>query len=260
MTESQTQLVVYDLLNNKDDVSWKDVLLDLVKTNQMDPWDIDVSQLSHQYILKVKELKEMDFRLSGKMVLAAALLIKLKSQRLVGSDLMNFDRMLSDSQEEYYDDDVMDDESYVRPTNAPHEMILYPKTPQPRTRKVSIYDLVDALQKALEVKKRRLIRPKAVYNTIHEAPAKKVDISKLITEMFTQIKNYYGAATKGSKLLFSSLVPTDGSKEDKVLTFMPVLYLTNQGRVDLEQDEHFGEIDVIMTNDAPLDDIAPDAF
>src|SRR3989344_5635587 len=34
---------------------------------------------------------------------------------------------------------------------------LIPRTPQPRQRKVSIYDLVEALERELEVKKRRLL-------------------------------------------------------------------------------------------------------
>ena len=49
----------------------------------------------------------------------------------------------------------------------------------------------------------------------------------------------------GKSLNFSNLVPSD-SKMDKVLTFIPLLHLTNQRKVDLEQEKHFGEIEVYL--------------
>lgn len=250
MVESQTQIQFYDLLMNKDDITWKDILYDLVKTNQMDPWDIDVSSLSHQYIMKIKKLQEMDFRLSGKMVLAAAVLLKLKSKKLVGDDLSNFDRMmlgnsdLADSETEIFEDSGISDNQMrlMQETNQ-----LIPKTPQPRVRKVSIYDLVEALQKALEVKQRRLIKPSVAYNTLHEIPDKeKVNITLLIEDIFTQIDEYF-RQSKNSKLYFHDLIQSE-SKQDKVLAFIPLLHLTNQRRVDLNQPEHFGNIEIYKTD------------
>ena len=60
-----------------------------------------------------------------------------------------------------------DMEEYEKEENAQ----LIPRIPQPRKRKVSIYDLVGALQKALEVKKRRVIR------SIPDAP---LDIPEMV--------------------------------------------------------------------------------
>lgn len=35
-------------------------------------------------------------------------------------------------------------------------------------------------------------------------------------------------------------------KEDKIFTFIPLLHLTNQRKVNLEQKEHFGEIEIML--------------
>ena len=69
---------IMELLIEKDDVSWQSILNELVRTEKMDPWDIDVSHLTHKYIETVKNLKKADFRLSGKVLLAAAMFLKIK--------------------------------------------------------------------------------------------------------------------------------------------------------------------------------------
>ena len=57
---------------NKDEITWQTVIMDLIKSEQMDPWDIDISLLSKKYITALKKLQESNFYVSGKMILAAA--------------------------------------------------------------------------------------------------------------------------------------------------------------------------------------------
>ena len=61
------------------EVTWRSMIYELMKSEQMDPWDVDVSVLTRRYVHMLKKLKELDFRVSGKMVLAAAILLKIKS-------------------------------------------------------------------------------------------------------------------------------------------------------------------------------------
>ena len=42
----------------------------------MDPWDINVSVLAEKFLVMLNKLKEMDFRVSGKMVFLKMLLLK----------------------------------------------------------------------------------------------------------------------------------------------------------------------------------------
>jgi chromatin segregation and condensation protein Rec8/ScpA/Scc1 (kleisin family) len=37
---------IFEILFNKDEVTWQSLLYELVKTEQMDPWDINVSMLT----------------------------------------------------------------------------------------------------------------------------------------------------------------------------------------------------------------------
>jgi chromatin segregation and condensation protein Rec8/ScpA/Scc1 (kleisin family) len=46
-------------------------------------------------------------------------------------------------------------------------------------------------------------------------------------------------------ITFSELVDSE-SKEDKLYTFVPLIYLDTQRRIDLEQPEHFGDINIYL--------------
>src|SRR3989344_302719 len=75
--------MVYDMLLKESEVTWQDILHQLVKEEQMDPWDVDLTKLTQKYIVAVKKMKEMDYFISGKVLLASAILLKMKSNRLI---------------------------------------------------------------------------------------------------------------------------------------------------------------------------------
>jgi len=229
---------IFNMLVNQDEITWKSIIHELVNTGQINPWDVDVSILTNKYIETVKKLQELDLMVSGKVVLAAALLLKMKSNRLVGEDLDQLDRLFSqtDEAEELLDDDLIPEK------RDPVRADLIPRVPQPRKRKVSVYDLVNALEKALEVKKRRVLHSMPPTNI--KIPEKKKDITQIIREVYGNIKSFFSRTNKKT-LLFSNLIPS-GSKADKVFTFIPLLHLTNQRKIDLEQYKHFGDIHIFL--------------
>jgi segregation and condensation protein A len=234
---------IFQLLFEQDDVTWQNILYDLVRKEQMDPWDINVSEIAQKYIQMVKTIQQMDFRISGKVLLAAAILLKIKSSRLVGDDMLEFDRLLY-ATEEIDQDQFYDELQEINKTSSqPDTPGLIPRTPQPRKRKVSIYDLVNALEQALEVKRRRIVR--SIPPMQMEAPQKKIDVSMMIKRVYGRILDFF---SKGSHVvLFTDLVPSD-SRRDKVMTFIPLLHLSNQRKIDLWQRQHFGDIEVILTH------------
>ena len=176
--------------------------------------------------------------MSGKVILASALLLRLKSDKFLLEEMTSFESKLFPPQEELFEE-----ENYTsgkkRITLEEHPRLTI-KTPQARKKKVTIADLMGALEKALDVNERKIQR-KARWDEIPEhlvIPAKPVDISELIEIILTQIKLFF---TKKNTLTFSELVPSE-EKKDKLNTFVPLLYLSNRNQIDLEQQEPFGEI------------------
>ena len=235
---------VFELLFEEDEITWQSILFNLVTKEQMNPWDIDISLISKRFMDMLKKLKEMDFSVSGKIILAAALLLRLKSYKLVDEEILELDRLIAstDESEDIYED-LIDFEEAPPGTFEDKKPSLIPRTPQPRKRKVSIYDLVDALEKALEVRKRRITRNIPPQNI--QIPEKTVDVSLVIGGVFKKIKDFFSKGNK--RLIFSNLAPSD-SKEDKVYTFIPLLHLTNQRKIDLHQQKHCEDIEVELLN------------
>ena len=164
---------ILDMLLKEDEITWQTILLDLIKTEKMDPWNIDISILTQKYIDIVKKLQEINFSMSGKVILAASLLLKIKSDKLLSENITAFDSLL------YEQEELENPEDFIQETQ---ERLINPKltikTPQARKRKVSVNDLVFALERALEVEQRRKIR-KVEYERIPEnlkVPDKKIDI------------------------------------------------------------------------------------
>ncbi len=231
---------ILDIILDKEEVSWKTIILDLVKTEQMDPWDIDITLLTQKYIQAIKEMQEHDLRVSGKVLLAAAMLLKMKSSHLVDSDISKLDALISQSEEEDVEEFYENIHSYGRSKRDKEQYTLIPRNPQPRNRKVSVNDLVNALQRAMASKKRVLekIRPQQF-----KMPERKVDIMGVIKDVYDKL-TYYTKKENTKKLTFSKLLPARAGKEEKVYTFLPLLHLENQHRIDMNQEKPFSEIEV----------------
>ncbi|MBN1386189.1 segregation/condensation protein A [Candidatus Woesearchaeota archaeon] len=234
-----TQEKIMNTILKEEEISWKQIILDIINNEGMDPWDIDVSSIAKEFLDTVRKMKELDLKLSGKVILAAAILLKIKSKKFLGEDILEFDKLFAPDEEDTDDEDIPDliEERIIE---RPEDFRLIPRTPQPRKRKVSVYDLVNALEKALEVKNRRVLRDIEIEL---EIPEKKADISKLIEEILQKIMLL--CRQKEDKLTFTELVQSD-KKEDKIYTFIPMLHLTNARKIDLEQKEHFGEIEITL--------------
>ncbi len=238
------------MLVDQNEISWKSIINDIVTTEGMDPWDINISLLVEKFIERLNKYRNIELKVSGKVLLAAAILLRIKSKRLVGEDLSEFDRLIASgevSEGEFYDS--LEQELAVGEKTAIEQNYeLVPRTPQPRKRKVSVYDLVKALEKALEVKKRRFDRNPEIEMKL---PERKMDISLAIKNLYDKIFGFFQQYK--SKLTFSQLVP-GSSKLDKIYTFIPLLHLSNQKKVELHQEQHFGEIEVRLFNGGNDDD------
>lgn len=233
-----SQDIVLNLLMQKDEITWQTILQDLVKSGEIDPWDIDISLLANKYLDIIRKMQEANLFISGKVLLASAILLKIKSEKLIIEDIGSLDNLMFPAPMEELDQ-FMDPAS--RRIKLDVEPRLTIKTPQARKKRVQFDDLIGALEKALEVNERRLIRT-AERNRVPEMsiPEKKVDITKLIMELYDKIKIVF---SKKPSLTFTELTPSN-TKEDMIITFVPLLHLSNQEKVELDQKEHFGEIHI----------------
>ena len=231
-----TQEEVMDLLLEQDDVTWRTILLDLVKNEQIDPWDVNLTLLTRKYLQTIKEMQQHDLKISGKILLAAALLLRIKSTHFIDKDLAEFDQLLYQTADEDENWDNLTEEQKEQRVKEKYKLI--PRNPQPRSRKVSIHDLIEALQKAMESKKRILAQQRPVKYVIHK---KGMDIVEVIYDLYHKIMYYSNKEESQDKRITFTTFTAQVRKQES-FTFIPLLHLESLQKIETEQKKPFDEI------------------
>ncbi|MDO8517379.1 MAG: hypothetical protein Q7S33_04625 [Nanoarchaeota archaeon] len=226
----------YDLIT-KDDLSWQTIIYDLIRTEQLDPWDIDIKILADRYLQIMQEIEEINFFVSSKVLLACSLLLRLKSEILINDYIQSLNEALYGKKEEKKYD-------YGRIEIDEDEIpILIPRTPLARLKKVTLPELMSALNKAIETENRRIKKEIKVKQAEKSAlvvlpRSDRIPLKTRIGDIYCVIKGYFTTPEK-SRMAYSELAPT---RTEKLSSFLPILHLSNQERVYLAQDNHFEEI------------------
>src|SRR3989338_6616165 len=62
-----SQEQIHDLLFSEK-LSWQAIIYDLINTEQLDPWDIDLVVLTSKYLEKIRVFEEANFFISSKVL------------------------------------------------------------------------------------------------------------------------------------------------------------------------------------------------
>lgn len=231
---------IHDLLFSKE-LGWQEIIYDLINTEQLDPWDIDITKLTDIYLIKIQELEEADFFISSKVLLAAALLLRIKSEILLNKYIKSIDEILFGKKE---------DKKYSMERIELEDEIpeLIPRSPVPRMRKVTLKELMEALNKAIITENRRIKKEIVSKNALREVgislPERKISIKDKIREIYKKLLVHLNDEEIKKKVSYSELI--GDNKEERVIAFSPLLHLENQQKVWLEQEQSFEEIYVWM--------------
>ncbi|MCM8776417.1 MAG: segregation/condensation protein A, partial [Candidatus Omnitrophica bacterium] len=60
-----------------------DLLLDLIKKNEMDIYDIQIAEITRQYLDYLAQMKQLNLEIAGEFIVIAATLIYIKSKMLL---------------------------------------------------------------------------------------------------------------------------------------------------------------------------------
>jgi segregation and condensation protein A len=225
----------FDLITGED-LSWQSIIYDLIKTEQLDPWDIDIGLLANRYVEIIQQLEDADFFISSKVLLACSLLLRLKSEILINSYIQDLNAALYGQKENpRYELERLEIDEGELPT-------LVPRTPMARHRKVTLKELMGALNKAIDTENRRIkreIKGRQAEKSMLEVMPRGVHVPLKV-----RVKNIFGIVNGHIKsgndhMKFSHLAP---AKEEQLASFVPVLHLANNGKVYLRQPVHFDEI------------------
>jgi segregation and condensation protein A len=236
-------LAIYELIMSQE-LTWEGLLRDIVKKENINPWEIDVSFLSSKYMEVVNQLKNIDFRLSGKFMLASAMLLKMKSDNFEFQDITfaqeYFEDFFEDLNIEYLGEEMRN--KAMRQKFEESKTSINPNLPRQRIKSISLDELVDALKDAMVVKDRRNTRREELKEKMQFKAREPIDITGKIKNIYTQISSFFKTSKK-EEILFKELLPSY-DKKDVIWTFVPILHLNNNGKIILNQKEQFGDIKI----------------
>jgi chromatin segregation and condensation protein Rec8/ScpA/Scc1 (kleisin family) len=247
---------IYQVALDKDKLDWKNFLYQLIYSEGLDPWNIDLSVLTQKYLEAMKNLDRVDFEVSGKFLTIAVFLLKTKAENLVDKDLRGIDEKIAwaqqtddmdigiDSLEEL--DSHLDELTQEEFVKKKEKYAIRVRNPIARKRKVNIFDLIKTLEKTFEQSNKRRANffarnPDVEYNG-PQFEKKPMDLKQIISELYEiimdEMKNKKGHVT------FGHISKGANHKMAILEKFIPLLHLHNQDKVELKQESHFSEIQI----------------
>lgn len=228
---------IHDLLFSRE-IEWQEIIYDLINTEQLNPWDIDLIVLTERYFQRIQELEERDFFVSSKVLLAASFLLRIKSEILLNKYIKSIDDVLFGNKSE------IKKSSFERIELEDEIPELIPRSPLPRFKKVTLSELLESLNKAIVTENRRIKKEIVNKNALRESsislPRRKFTLKDKIFEITKILEEHFNSKEDYKKITFTELAGTDRDK--RIEHFSPLLHLENQKKIWLEQTGHFEEI------------------
>jgi segregation and condensation protein A len=215
-----------DLQNLVSNATWRELLVELVESNQLDPWDIDLAKMVDGYMSVLKEMRVLDLHVPANMMLAASILLRMKSDNI----------------------GIFPEPELQVEEQAAEQERLYPEIPAliPRLRmqpgrKITLSELMGALDDAIKVSgKREAIMRERYEPLLERLTLSKDDIDEKIDAAFGMVKR---SADSEGVTTFARIANEFGNAESMLLDlFVPLLFLANMNRIMLVQEEFFDEI------------------
>ena len=221
-----------------------DLLLHLIKQSNIDIYDIEISEITKQYLDYINKMEELNINVASSYIVMAAELMEIKSKSL-----------LPQKEEEEVDDEeevskenlinkLIEYKKYKEMTSSFKEMEslrqnIYVKAPERLTNyidktitndgDVSVDDLIDAFKKFLERKNLEKPISTKITNKEYSVKERKHSIKNILLEK--------------KKVLFTELFD-ERNTSYIIVTFLSILEMTKEKEIIIKQDSNFSNITI----------------
>ena len=235
-----------------------DLLLYLVKREEVDIYEVNLTKIAREFIEYVDLMREFDIEIAGEFLVMASTLMYIKSKELLPVD----QQVQADEDDEGEDprwELIRKLVEYKKFKDAADKLgtlehdqeDVYPRLPakqdfeMPEDRgpglKVSIFDLINA-----------------VNDVIKRVEARTHDIRQIEDEHFTvadKINALRERLANQSRFTFSELFADAAGRNEVVATFLAMLELIRLEQIKINQEDNFG--DIVITEGAGQDEFDP---
>ena len=229
-----------------------DLLLYLVKKEEVDIYDVNLTKIATQFIEYIDVMRQLDLELAGEFVVMASTLMYIKSRELLPVDqqaqpegeeegedprwelirqLVEY-KKFKDAAARLQEREVEQERIYPR---LPGKLEFESQTPPPRP-EVSLFDLISAVSNVLKRFQEK------------EGPRDIFEDKWTVSEKIEMLRRMMAAKLA---LKFSELFEQTTSRTEVVVTFLALLELIRLKHIVVIQPEPFSEIEISLAPDAP---------
>jgi segregation and condensation protein A len=206
-----------------------EILLEMARTGEIDPWNIDIIDVTDKFLARLVEREKFDLRASARTLLYASILLRMKSDILVNAPP-------PEPEEDFMPDFGPEPDDYP---------MLEPRQRHASARPVTLEELINELQRAVATKdiahmRKSLKIEKPPRKTIEEilSIAHQEDIEGSILQMSEFLDKEFSYR---EFVMFSELVK-DNTPHGIVDAYLPLLFLATRKYISLTQEVLFEDI------------------
>lgn len=234
-----------------------EILVSMAKTGKINPWNIDIVDITDKYLAQMFQMKAQNLRLTGRTLLFAAILLKLKSNILEDIDVNAFE---GGNEEPGFDEFELNDDfetDYSQEYNT-NNVISIDEVLQRRTsvrlnrnrvvtlkdliRQLEFYEMIDkkqSLKNAHERAKRRVrsyanLSPDDIVNLAHD---------EYIENGVQRLKENLEQIFRKEKRIELNELTLLGM--DKIAAYISLLFLSAESDYELVQDAFYSDLYVV---------------
>ena len=221
-----------------------DLLCHLIDKNKMDIYDINISEITDQYIKYIEQMEKMNLEITSEFLVMSSTLLYLKSKHLLPKQ--------QEDEEEITEEElirrIIEYKKFKEITKKLKENFL-----QYSKRFYKFPEEIELPKQKIEKDYDSTIIPQ-IYKELLQKNTEKINknasnIEKIaITETYTvgnTVKEMYRALVKFKKFTFNKLFSLKKHNRNEVVTaFSGLLEMSRRNKVITEQDELFGDIEV----------------
>ncbi len=242
-----------------------EILVKLAECGEIDPKNVDIIDVTDKFLRAIAAAPKENLRQSGKVLFHACVLLRMKAEALLaaanaeldhGDDFLDFDEADGPI---IYDSADQPVGRQITLHDLERALVRKAHTRQNRQRRVTLDQLINALRDAEKIEKsREERRPRAridlsghhevnEYDDILEL-AHDEDIEKTIQRIDGILDEYLHTGEMMHLLKVIKLLDRGG---DWVEAFLAVLFLSNAGKITLEQEHFWGPLYVVRCEPQP---------
>ena len=220
-----------------------DLLLYLIRCNEIDIYDIPIETVTRQYIDIIDSMETLDLEIAGEFFVMASTLMYIKSRMLLPQKDLPFDQDIEDDSNDPRWELVQQLLEYKKFKEAADQIEYLILKNNDLISRTEPKDIIEAKERPLKPVDRRDLWN--IFNQVLQRLSERISTGEIHAEKVTVadrmefVLNYI--KTK-PEFLFTELFEQTTTRNTIIATFLAILELTRLGDLQIYQDQSFADI------------------